>query len=122
MAISLGTGVPWVMCKQDDAPDPVINTCNGFYCENFIPNKGYKPKIWTEAWIGCTMEELILAGQPEVLSLRQAMIMMLLSTNLDYQELRDLHKAIKLCEYALVSTDPTVTSLGRTEEVNFSDE
>jgi hypothetical protein len=24
MAIGLGTGVPWVMCKQDDAPDPVV--------------------------------------------------------------------------------------------------
>jgi len=21
----LGTGVPWVMCKQDDAPDPVVS-------------------------------------------------------------------------------------------------
>ena len=26
--------------------------------------------------------------------------------------LRDLHKAIKLCEDALLATDPTVTSLG----------
>lgn len=25
-----------------------IDTCNGFYCENFKPNKVYKPKIWTE--------------------------------------------------------------------------
>lgn len=24
MAVGLGTGVPWVMCKQDDAPDPVV--------------------------------------------------------------------------------------------------
>lgn len=24
MAIGLGTGVPWVMCKEDDAPDPVV--------------------------------------------------------------------------------------------------
>ncbi|GLT62432.1 hypothetical protein SLA2020_350710 [Shorea laevis] len=30
MAVGLGTGVPWIMCKQDDAPDPIINTCNGF--------------------------------------------------------------------------------------------
>ncbi|XP_048326483.2 beta-galactosidase 1 isoform X1 [Ziziphus jujuba] len=30
MAVGLGTGVPWVMYKQDDAPDPVINACNGF--------------------------------------------------------------------------------------------
>jgi len=25
MALDLGTGVPWVMCKQDDAPDPVVS-------------------------------------------------------------------------------------------------
>lgn len=24
MAVGLGTGVPWVMCKQKDAPDPVV--------------------------------------------------------------------------------------------------
>ncbi|KAI3448012.1 hypothetical protein Pfo_004677 [Paulownia fortunei] len=52
MAVNLDTGVPWVMCKEDDAPDPVINTCNGFYCDYFSPNKPYKPAIWTEAWTG----------------------------------------------------------------------
>lgn len=25
MALGLGTGVPWVMCKQDDAPDPIVS-------------------------------------------------------------------------------------------------
>lgn len=25
MAVGLGTGVPWVMCKQDDAPDPIVS-------------------------------------------------------------------------------------------------
>jgi len=25
MAVGLNTGVPWVMCKQDDAPDPVVS-------------------------------------------------------------------------------------------------
>lgn len=25
MAVGLGTGVPWVMCKQEDAPDPVVS-------------------------------------------------------------------------------------------------
>lgn len=24
MAVNLDTGVPWVMCKEDDAPDPVV--------------------------------------------------------------------------------------------------
>lgn len=27
MAVGLNTGVPWVMCKEDDAPDPVVSTC-----------------------------------------------------------------------------------------------
>lgn len=52
MAVEMGTGVPWVMCKENDAPDPVINSCNGFYCDYFSPNKPYKPTIWTEAWSG----------------------------------------------------------------------
>lgn len=25
MAVGLETGVPWVMCKQTDAPDPVVS-------------------------------------------------------------------------------------------------
>ncbi|KAI3464538.1 hypothetical protein Pfo_021201 [Paulownia fortunei] len=52
MAVGLETGVPWVMCKQDDAPDPVINACNGMRCgETFVgPNSPNKPAIWTENW------------------------------------------------------------------------
>lgn len=26
MAVGLATGVPWVMCKQDDAPDPIVSS------------------------------------------------------------------------------------------------
>ncbi|KAF4351411.1 hypothetical protein F8388_001031 [Cannabis sativa] len=52
MAVGLQTGVPWVMCKQDDAPDPIINTCNGMRCgETFVgPNSPNKPSLWTENW------------------------------------------------------------------------
>ncbi|GFZ13150.1 beta-galactosidase 8 [Actinidia rufa] len=52
MATSLDTGVPWVMCQQADAPDSMINTCNGFYCDQFTPNSAKKPKMWTENWTG----------------------------------------------------------------------
>ncbi|KAL9254475.1 Beta-galactosidase 12-like protein [Drosera capensis] len=52
MAVGLNTSVPWVMCKQDDAPDPIINTCNAFYCEDFVPDEPYKPKMFTELWSG----------------------------------------------------------------------
>ncbi|KAK6283713.1 hypothetical protein POUND7_002665 [Theobroma cacao] len=51
-AISLNTTVPWVMCRQEDAPDPIINTCNGFYCDRFTPNSPSKPKMWTENYSG----------------------------------------------------------------------
>lgn len=35
-----------------------------------------------------------------------------------YGHLKELHKAIKLCEHALVSSDPTVTSLGAYQQVS----
>ncbi|XP_030523326.1 beta-galactosidase 13-like [Rhodamnia argentea] len=52
MAVGLKTGVPWIMCKQRDAPDPVINACNGRHCGDTFtgPNKPYKPSLWTENW------------------------------------------------------------------------
>ncbi|XP_050233727.1 beta-galactosidase 6-like [Mercurialis annua] len=52
MAVDLQTGVPWIMCKQVDAPDPLINTCNGMKCgETFEgPNSPKKPSLWTENW------------------------------------------------------------------------
>ncbi|KAK7264196.1 hypothetical protein RJT34_31801 [Clitoria ternatea] len=52
LAVSQNVGVPWVMCKQTDAPDPVINACNGRHCGDTFsgPNKPYKPSIWTENW------------------------------------------------------------------------
>ncbi|KAJ0238888.1 Beta-galactosidase 8 [Hirschfeldia incana] len=150
MALSLDTGVPWNMCQQGDAPDPIINTCNGFYCDQFTPNSNNKPKMWTENWSGWfqgfgdpspyrPVEDLAFAvarffqrggtfqnyymyhggtnfertsGGP------------LISTSYDYDapideydkpkwgHLRDLHKAIKLCEDALIATDPKITSLG----------
>ncbi|MCL7024181.1 hypothetical protein MKW94_007274 [Papaver nudicaule] len=52
MAVGMKTGVPWVMCKQTDAPDPVINTCNGRNCGDTFtgPNRPNKPSLWTENW------------------------------------------------------------------------
>ncbi|CAM8905593.1 unnamed protein product [Rhodiola kirilowii] len=51
MALGLGAGVPWVMCRQDDAPDSVVGTCNAYYCDGFKPASN-KPKFWTEDWNG----------------------------------------------------------------------
>ncbi|THU48761.1 hypothetical protein C4D60_Mb06t02430 [Musa balbisiana] len=159
MAVGLKTGVPWVMCKQDDAPDPIINTCNGFYCDYFSPNKPYKPTMWTEAWTGW----FTAFGSPvphrpvEDLAFAVARFIQkggsfvnyymyhggtnfgrtaggpFISTSYDYDapvdeygllrqpkwgHLRDLHKAIKMCEPALVSADPTVTKLGNYEQAH----
>ncbi|KAJ0960439.1 hypothetical protein J5N97_001721 [Dioscorea zingiberensis] len=63
MAVGLRTGVPWMMCKQDDAPDPVINTCNGMSCgETFAgPNSPNKPAMWTENW---TSFYQVYGGEP----------------------------------------------------------
>ncbi|CAF2165272.1 unnamed protein product [Brassica napus] len=153
MALSLDTGVPWNMCQQGDAPDPIINTCNGFYCDQFTPNSNNKPKMWTENWSGWFLG----FGEPtpyrpvEDLAFAVARFFQrggtfqnyymyhggtnfertsggpLISTSYDYDapideygllrqpkwgHLRDLHKAIKLCEDALIATDPEITSLG----------
>lgn len=29
-----------------------VNTCNGFYCDNFQPHRWAMPKMWTENWDG----------------------------------------------------------------------
>ncbi|XP_050231196.1 beta-galactosidase 13-like [Mercurialis annua] len=52
MAVGLNTGVPWIMCKQNDAPDSVISTCNGRHCGDTFtgPNATNKPSLWTENW------------------------------------------------------------------------
>lgn len=159
MAVDLGTGVPWVMCKEEDAPDPVINTCNGFYCDTFAPNKAYKPTIWTEAWSGWFTEFGGTIHQRPVQDLAFAVARFIqkggsfvnyymyhggtnfgrtaggpfITTSYDYDapideygllrqpkygHLKELHRAIKLCERALVSADPIVTSLGNFQQAH----
>ncbi|ESW32708.1 hypothetical protein PHAVU_001G010900 [Phaseolus vulgaris] len=159
MAVGLNTGVPWVMCKQDDAPDPVINACNGFYCDYFSPNKPYKPNLWTESWSGWFTEFGGPIYQRPVQDLAFAVARFIqkggsyinyymyhggtnfgrsaggpfITTSYDYDapideyglirepkygHLMDLHKAIKQSERALVSSDPTVTSLGSYEQAH----
>ncbi|KAK7324946.1 hypothetical protein VNO77_28920 [Canavalia gladiata] len=153
MATSLDTGVPWVMCQQGDAPDPIINTCNGFYCDQFTPNSNTKPKMWTENWSGWFLSFGGSVPYRPVEDLAFAVARFFqrggtfqnyymyhggtnfdrtsggpfISTSYDYDapideyglirqpkwgHLKEVHKAIKLCEEALVATDPTITSLG----------
>ncbi|KAK4790260.1 hypothetical protein SAY86_017564 [Trapa natans] len=153
MAVSLDTGVPWVMCQQANAPDPIINTCNGFYCDQFTPNSNAKPKMWTENWSGWFLSfgGAVPYRPVEDLAFAVARFFQLggtfqnyymyhggtnfgrttggpfIATSYDYDapideygivrqpkwgHLKDVHKAIKLCEEALVATDPTISSLG----------
>ncbi|MFS8010460.1 putative beta-galactosidase [Helianthus anomalus] len=159
MAVGLRTGVPWIMCKQEDAPDPIINTCNGFYCDAFKPNKPYKPTIWTEAWTGWFTEFGGAIHKRPVQDLAFAVARFIqkggsfvnyymyhggtnfgrsaggpfITTSYDYDapldeyglirqpkygHLTELHKAIKRCEPALVSGDPTVFSLGANQKAH----
>ncbi|KAK6118449.1 hypothetical protein DH2020_047866 [Rehmannia glutinosa] len=159
MAVGLDTGVPWVMCKEEDAPDPVINTCNGFYCDAFSPNKPYKPTIWTEAWTGWFTEFGGPTHERPVQDLAFSVARFIqkggsfinyymyhggtnfgrsaggpfITTSYDYDapldeyglirqpkygHLKELHKAVKLCEKALVSADPVVTSLGSLQQAH----
>ncbi|XP_021759898.1 beta-galactosidase 3-like [Chenopodium quinoa] len=153
MANGLKTGVPWLMCKQDDAPDPLINTCNGFYCDYFKPNKPNKPKMWTEAWSGWFTEFGGPVHERPVEDLAFAVARFIqtggsyinyymyhggtnfgrtaggpfITTSYDYDapideyglirqpkygHLKDLHRALKLSERALLSSEPEITSLG----------
>ncbi|XP_057500514.1 beta-galactosidase-like [Actinidia eriantha] len=160
MAVGLGTGVPWIMCKQDqDVPDKIIDTCNGFYCENFKPNKSYNPKMWTEAWSGWytkfggpihhrPVEDLAFSVARFIqnngsfvnyymyhggTNFGRTAAGRFIATSYDFDapideyglprepkwgHLRDLHKAVKLCEPALVSSYPTVTWPGKNLEVH----
>ncbi|XP_074295162.1 beta-galactosidase 3-like isoform X1 [Silene latifolia] len=159
MAVSTQTGVPWTMCKDIETPDPVINTCNGFYCHQFTPNRPYKPKLWTEAWSGWFTEFGKSSSQRPVQDLAFAVARFIqaggslvnyymyhggtnfgrtaggpfITTSYDYDapideyglirqqkygHLKELHKAIKLCESALVSADPIVTELGPKQQAH----
>ncbi|KAL5698727.1 Beta-galactosidase 1 [Ranunculus cassubicifolius] len=159
MAVGLGTGVPWVMCKQDDAPDPVIDACNGFYCDWYKPHGANRPKVWTENWTGWftgfgtpvphrPAEDIAFSVARFIQTGGSYMNYYMyhggtnfgrtaggpfITTSYDYDapldeygllrqpkwgHLRDLHRAIKLCEPALVYSEPTVMKLGSQQEAH----
>ncbi|KAL5986890.1 hypothetical protein ACLOJK_015224 [Asimina triloba] len=87
-AVSLNTSVPWVMCQQEDAPDPIY-----FGGTNFGRTAG-GPLVATSYDYDAPIDEygMFCAGfirQPK------------------WGHLRDLHMAIKHCEQYLVQSDPT---------------
>lgn len=138
------------MCQQNDAPDPMINSCNGYYCDQFYPNSDKRPKMWTENWSGwyAKFGDPVPHRPVEDLAFAVARFFQLggtlqnyymyyggtnfgrtsggpfIATSYDYDSpideygllrqpkyghLKELHKAIKLCEAALVSTNPNTT-------------
>ncbi|XP_057492737.1 beta-galactosidase 10 [Actinidia eriantha] len=159
MALSQNIGVPWIMCQQDDAPDPVINTCNSFYCDQFTPNSPNKPKFWTENWPGWfkTFGGSDPHRPPEDIAFSVARFFQkggslqnyymyhggtnfgrtsggpFITTSYDYDapideyglprlpkwaHLKELHRAIKSCEHALLNSEPSHLSLGPLQEVD----
>ncbi|XP_074580916.1 beta-galactosidase 11-like [Curcuma longa] len=52
LAEGLQTGVPWVMCKEKNAPGAVISSCNGRNCGDTFnrSDSQTKPFLWTENW------------------------------------------------------------------------
>lgn len=50
MAVGLGTGVPWVMCKQEDAPDPIVSDSVNFFSIVFFHFNGF---IFSKALLAC---------------------------------------------------------------------
>lgn len=48
----MNLGIPWVMCKQDNAPGNIINACNGRHCGDTFPGpkRNDMPSLWTENW------------------------------------------------------------------------
>lgn len=57
MAVGLGTGVPWVMCKQDDAPDPVVSDPLTFIFLHLFP-----VMFWNSFVDGFMLSSVFLVG------------------------------------------------------------
>ncbi|KAJ4969156.1 hypothetical protein NE237_015857 [Protea cynaroides] len=108
MATSLDTGVPWVIPVEDLAFSVARffqrgGTFQNYYMYHGGTNFGRTtggPFIATSYDYDAPIDEYGVVRQPK------------------WGHLKDLHKAIKLCEQALVATDPTFTSLGQNLEAH----
>ncbi|KAH7575019.1 hypothetical protein JRO89_XS02G0036400 [Xanthoceras sorbifolium] len=177
MAVSLDTGVPWIMCKDEDVPDPVFffvvclsykhsamvftvtvslptNLLNPHYglrigvagFQNLVAQfTNDQSKIWHLQLLDSFKKEapwLIItwsyhggtnfgrtAGGPFITTsydydapIDEYVLccadMIGLIREPKYSHLMELHKAIKLCERALLAADPNVTNLGDYEQVH----
>ncbi|KAM7260342.1 hypothetical protein ACFE04_016083 [Oxalis oulophora] len=131
MALAQNTGVPWIMCQQWDAPDPVVSIC---FQQQQLSQLVLQtdPKFGLRTGLDVLIVRLIAkyhggtnfgrtAGGPFI------------TTSYDYDapvdeyglprlpkwsHLKELHKAIKLCENALLHGEKTNHSLGPSQEVD----
>ncbi|GMN48724.1 hypothetical protein TIFTF001_017899 [Ficus carica] len=130
MAVGLKTGVPWVMCKQKDAPDPVINTYRvfgdppsqravediaysvaRFFSKNGTLNNYYMYHGGTN--FGRTSAVFTTTRYYDEAPLDEYG----LQREPKWSHLRDLHKALNLCKKALLWGTPRGEKLGKHTEV-----
>ncbi|GFY87478.1 glycosyl hydrolase family 35 protein [Actinidia rufa] len=91
MAVGLQTGVPWVMCKQRDAPDPVYHGGTNF-------GRTGAAYVITSYYDQAPLDEYGLIRQPK------------------WGHLKQLHAAIKFCSITLLQGVQTNFSLGPLQE------
>ncbi|KAI9200100.1 hypothetical protein LWI28_002739 [Acer negundo] len=91
MAVGLQTGVPWVMCKQDDAPDPVYHGGTNF-------GRTGSAFILTSYYDQAPLDEYGLLREPK------------------WSHLKELHAAIKLCSKPLLTGAQKIFPLGELQQ------
>uniref|UniRef100_A0A2N9EM99 Beta-galactosidase n=1 Tax=Fagus sylvatica TaxID=28930 RepID=A0A2N9EM99_FAGSY len=91
MAVGLQTGVPWVMCKQNDAPDPVYHGGTNF-------GRTAAEYMLTSYYDQAPLDEYGFIRQPK------------------WGHLKELHAAIKLCLKPLLSGVQITFPLGERQE------
>ncbi|RLN24735.1 beta-galactosidase 7-like isoform X2 [Panicum miliaceum] len=93
MAVNLQTGVPWMMCKQDDAPDPIYHggTNFGRFASSYVTTSYYD---------GAPLDEYGLIWQPT------------------WAHLRELHAAVKQSAEPLLWGAYSNHSFGQQQEIN----
>ncbi|KAK8995912.1 hypothetical protein V6N11_076166 [Hibiscus sabdariffa] len=117
MAVSQNIGVPWIMCQQDDAPDPVYHGGTNFGRTSGGPfittSYDYEApideygKVFYFSWY--LSVSVFSARQPELKYLMDSLLG--LPRLPKWGHLKELHRAIKLSEHALLKSEPTTLSL-----------
>ncbi|KAH9691284.1 Beta-galactosidase 16 [Citrus sinensis] len=97
MAVDLHTGVPWVMCKQDDAPGPVYHGGTNF-------GRTAAAFMITGYYDQAPLDEYGLVREPK------------------WGHLKELHAAIKLCSRPLLTGTQNVIPLGQLQEAYVFEE